>query len=204
MIQQQLQLMAEQLRLLGGAAAGPAAVLPASLSAHAAAPPRRAGFAGCASAESAGAAQRRSTISEDKPHPAFKPIDRSADESVARTACRARRSGRRRYTRRTAESKRLAAESRPVLADPRSRDGVQPALEGDGLPDRHDRSDGSKIWDVDGNEYVDLRWGFGVAPVRPPPAIRGARPLQRAAGRGLRDRPACRPWPVKSRRWCAS
>ena len=41
--------------------------------------------------------------------------------------------------------------------------GFPEDLEGGGLPDRVSaRSSGSKIWDVDGNEYVDMVMGFGT------------------------------------------
>lgn len=67
-----------------------------------------------------------------------------------------------RYTTRTAESKRQAQEHRRYLADPRTVSGFCPLLKEMVYPIVTDRSSGSKLWDVDGNEYVDLTNGFGL------------------------------------------
>ena len=66
-----------------------------------------------------------------------------------------------RYTRRTAGSKRLTQLHRPVLADPRAASGFRSEWKELVYPIVVDRSSGSKLWDVDGNEYVDLVNGFG-------------------------------------------
>ena len=66
-----------------------------------------------------------------------------------------------RYVRRTAESKRLTEESRPHFADPRSVAGFRQIWKEMVYPIVVNRSAGSKLWDVDGNEYVDLVCGFG-------------------------------------------
>jgi acyl transferase domain-containing protein/glutamate-1-semialdehyde aminotransferase len=67
-----------------------------------------------------------------------------------------------RYTRRTAKSKQFAAENRETLADPRSVAGFRPAWKEIVYPIVTERSAGSKLWDIDGNEYVDLTNGFGI------------------------------------------
>ena len=67
-----------------------------------------------------------------------------------------------RYVRRTAGSQRLAGRHRPHLADPRSVAGFRMAWKGIVYPIVVERSQGSKLWDVDGNEYVDLVNGFGL------------------------------------------
>lgn len=67
-----------------------------------------------------------------------------------------------RYTRRTATSKRLTQEHRSVLADPRVSEGFIPPLKELVYPIVGQRSLGSRLWDVDGNEYVDLTMGLGV------------------------------------------
>ncbi len=67
-----------------------------------------------------------------------------------------------RYTARTQESKRQAQEHRRYLADPRTVSGFTPSLKEMVYPIVTDRSAGSKLWDVDGNEYVDLTNGFGL------------------------------------------
>ena len=66
-----------------------------------------------------------------------------------------------RYVRRTGGSKRLTQASRSYLADPRSVAGFRQIWKEMVYPIVVDRSAGSKLWDVDGNEYVDLVCGFG-------------------------------------------
>jgi amino acid adenylation domain-containing protein len=67
-----------------------------------------------------------------------------------------------RYTTRTQESKRQAQEHRKYLADPRTVSGFTPLLKEMVYPIVTDRASGSKLWDVDGNEYVDITNGFGL------------------------------------------
>ena len=67
----------------------------------------------------------------------------------------------RRYCDRTAKSKQLTAEHRPHLADPRSVAGFRQSWKEIVYPIVTDRSLGSRLWDVDGNEYIDLVNGFG-------------------------------------------
>lgn len=67
-----------------------------------------------------------------------------------------------RYVRRTAESKRQTQEHRRYLADPRTVSGFTPLLKEIVYPIVTERSKGSKLWDVDGNEYIDLTNGFGL------------------------------------------
>ena len=67
-----------------------------------------------------------------------------------------------RYNDRTPESKRQAQEHRRYLADPRTVSGFTPLLKEMVYPLVIDRSAGSKLWDVDGNEYVDITNGFGL------------------------------------------
>jgi glutamate-1-semialdehyde aminotransferase/malonyl CoA-acyl carrier protein transacylase/aryl carrier-like protein len=69
----------------------------------------------------------------------------------------------RRYTARTRTSKRLAAEHRAHLADPRTVSGFRPALKELVYQITVERSSGSRLWDVDGNEYVDVLNGFGAS-----------------------------------------
>jgi iturin family lipopeptide synthetase A len=67
-----------------------------------------------------------------------------------------------RYTRRTQGSKRYAQTYRPVMADLRSAIGFRPSVKEMVYPIVKGRSRGSRVWDIDGNEYVDLTLGFGV------------------------------------------
>ncbi len=66
------------------------------------------------------------------------------------------------YTQRTQKSKQFAAAHRAYLADPRTVSGFNPTIKEMVYPIVVDRSSGSKLWDIDGNEYVDLVSGFGL------------------------------------------
>ncbi len=66
-----------------------------------------------------------------------------------------------RYTRRTANSKKKTQEYRQPLADPRVVSGFHSEWKEMVYPIIAVRSKGSHLWDVDGNEYVDLLNGFG-------------------------------------------
>ena len=67
----------------------------------------------------------------------------------------------RRYTQRTSASKAYAQQHRPHMADPRVVSGFTPLLKELTYPLVVDRSAGSRLWDLDGNEYVDALNGFG-------------------------------------------
>ncbi len=67
-----------------------------------------------------------------------------------------------RYTKRTQKSKRIAAASRSILADSRAVAGFRPSIKELVYPIIGERAKGSKFWDIDGNEYIDISMGFGV------------------------------------------
>ena len=66
-----------------------------------------------------------------------------------------------RYVAKTPESKRLTQEGRRHLADPRVVAGFRPHWKEMVYPIITDRASGSRLWDVDGNEYIDIVNGFG-------------------------------------------
>jgi natural product biosynthesis luciferase-like monooxygenase protein len=66
------------------------------------------------------------------------------------------------YTQRTKTSKQRAQVYRSVLADSRSVAGFRPSTKELVYPIVGERAQGARIWDVDGNEYIDLTMGFGV------------------------------------------
>jgi amino acid adenylation domain-containing protein len=66
-----------------------------------------------------------------------------------------------RFVQRTQESKRLTQASRPYLANPRSITGFRLSIKEMLYPIHAERASGAKIWDVDGNEYIDMSMGFG-------------------------------------------
>jgi amino acid adenylation domain-containing protein/non-ribosomal peptide synthase protein (TIGR01720 family) len=67
-----------------------------------------------------------------------------------------------RYSQRTPTSKKLTQTYRPVLADNRASAGFRFSTKEMLYPIMGERSQGSKIWDIDNNEYIDLTMGFGV------------------------------------------
>lgn len=67
----------------------------------------------------------------------------------------------RRYNVRTRISKEHTQQHRAAHADPRVVSGFRPALKELCYPVVIQRSKGSRLWDLDGNEYVDALNGFG-------------------------------------------
>jgi amino acid adenylation domain-containing protein len=68
----------------------------------------------------------------------------------------------RRYTARTRRSREYAAEHRAHLSDNRASLGFRLVTKELMYPIVGERSEGTRLWDVDGNEYVDFTLGFGV------------------------------------------
>ena len=98
-----------------------------------------------------------------KPHGPFKPFDRHASAALNPAQTRALEGLIARYTTHSAKSKQLTAQNRPILADPRSVAGFSRLWKEMVYPVVTTRSDGSKVWDVDGHEYVDFVMGFGAS-----------------------------------------
>jgi len=67
-----------------------------------------------------------------------------------------------RYIKRTKTSKQMAQIHRLFLADPRVPEGFNIPLKEMCYPIVGKRSFGTRIWDVDDNEYMDVMMGFGV------------------------------------------
>ena len=67
-----------------------------------------------------------------------------------------------RFTRRTAASKQVARQYRPVLADSRAIVGFRLSIKEMLYPIVGAGADGARLRDLDGNEYVDITMGFGV------------------------------------------
>ncbi|MGJ7552415.1 amino acid adenylation domain-containing protein [Variovorax sp. RB3P1] len=68
----------------------------------------------------------------------------------------------RRYVERTQKSKQFTETHRAHMADPRVVNGFRPVTKEITYQIVVDRSKGSKMWDIDGNEYVDVLNGFGM------------------------------------------
>lgn len=68
-----------------------------------------------------------------------------------------------RYTERTAASKQYAQTYRPVMADKSALGlGFSPELKELCYPIVAQRYAGSRLWDIDGNEYIDILMGLGI------------------------------------------
>ncbi|WP_052347424.1 hybrid non-ribosomal peptide synthetase/type I polyketide synthase [Planktothrix prolifica] len=67
-----------------------------------------------------------------------------------------------RFTERTKTSKQIVQRDRSVLADSRASVGFRLSIKEMLYPIVAQRSQGSRIWDVDGNEYLDMTMGQGV------------------------------------------
>jgi len=179
-IQQQMLLMAQQLALLQGQPA--AAVLPAAPAAPVAPPQAPAAQAAATPAATAPAAPAKAA-SAAAPAPA--PVDeeaalahksydvKKAFGAIARihtagTEMTDRQRARleafmRRYIQKTQRSKEYTVKHRPHLADPRVVNGFRPQLKEIIYQIVIERSKGSHMWDLDGNEYVDALNGFGMS-----------------------------------------
>ncbi len=65
------------------------------------------------------------------------------------------------YEMKTAGSKHLTQAGRAQLADPRAVAGFRPQWKEMVYPLLVERAQGSRLWDVDGNEYIDIVNGYG-------------------------------------------
>ncbi len=86
------------------------------------------------------------------------------------------------YSRRTAKSKSSTEKNRAVLADPRVVSGFRSLWKEVVYPIVTERSQGSRLWDIDGNEYIDILNGFG-------PIMLGHRPdfVEQAIAKQLQE-----------------
>lgn len=159
-VRQQLQLMARQLEVLGGrgplAATGP---IPSGSPSPQGAP-RPAATDGRAAPTIPLPAVDEADVATVRFGP-WKPIDKSGVSGLDARRAKALSDLVERYTEKTPGSKSLTARNRPHLADPRAVSGFRATWKEMVYPIAAVRSKGSRIWDVDGNEYIDLRSGFG-------------------------------------------
>jgi len=107
--------------------------------------------------------QPASKAEPNKPHGPFKPFDRHATTALTSQQAEGIQRLIARYTAHSSKSKSLAAQNRPILADPRSVAGFNRLWKEMVYPIVTTHSDGSKVWDVDGHEYVDFVMGFGAS-----------------------------------------
>ena len=144
-IQQQLQVMQQQLAMLQGNNMPTSTAITQPVS----------------SQPEAEEITQAKAIQSNKGHGPWKPVDKSKmgltveqkrhlDELIKRLEKSAK------------ESKRLTQAHRQKLADPRTVAGFRLPWKELIYPIVATRSSGSKLWDVDGNEYLDISMGFGV------------------------------------------
>lgn len=164
LIQQQMQLMAQQLALLSGQV--PAAVPVAPVSAPAtlptvapAAPPQGNTAPAVALVSTEGATAQASLV--EKPFGASARITLQAQTDFTREQRRWLEDFIARYNAKTIGSKNFSQKYRKVMADPRVVTGFNPLWKDLVYPIVADRSKGARVWDVDGNEYIDLLSCFG-------------------------------------------
>ena len=157
-IQQQMQIMQQQLAMLAGAQ--PVAAAPAPLASASAPTPAPANAAAVTPAdEEAALAHTRYDVK--KAFGAIARIHSTRNELSERQQQRLA-AFMRRYIARTRRSKDYTTEHRPHLADPRVVNGFRPLLKEIIYQIVVERSQGSRLWDIDGNEYIDALNGFGM------------------------------------------
>ena len=92
----------------------------------------------------------------------YKPIDKGENGGLTSAQQKALEELISRYVGKTASSKAYTAEHRGHYADPRAVSGFKSLWKEMVYPIVSARSKGAKIWDLDGNEYVDITMGFGT------------------------------------------
>ncbi len=173
LIEQQMRLMAQQLEVLGNLArggGGPAtAAAPAAIPAAVA--PAAAAVAPVPSHPTQAAATVASAPADDdtrrydvkKAFGAIARIHTSQAGSLSERQKARLAAFIRRYVERTARSRDYTTEYRNHLADPRVVNGFRPLTKEITYQIVVERSKGSHLWDLDGNEYVDVLSGFGMS-----------------------------------------
>ena len=169
-IDQQMQLMAQQLALLSGGVApvaGPMIAAPASAPAPMTASPAQAAVPSLAASNpDAGdddAAVAHTTYDVKKAFGAIARIDKSGGVELGLHQRRKLDAFIDRYVARTRKSKDYTQLHRSHMADPRVVNGFKPLLKEMIYQIVIERSKGSHLWDLDGNEYVDALNGFGMS-----------------------------------------
>ncbi len=158
-----VRLLSDQLELLRAAIAAQAPATETRAGAAAApSAPAAAPAAGAAAPEPRAAHQPRLAPGYlPDPYIAYREIDRGSQDGLTPRQRQHLRELIARLGAKTSGSKRMAAESRPFLADERSVAGFRQVWKELQYPLHAQRGAGARVWDVDGNEYVDITMGFG-------------------------------------------
>ena len=148
-IQQQMSLMAQHLELLRQQGSGGAAI-------PAAAPAASAPIISHTPVVTAVNLEKQSHFGP------FKAIEKGAAGGLTDRQQAALDKLTARYNQRTAKSKALAQKHRAYFCDPRAAGNFRQLWKEMVYPIGCARSKGSRIWDIDGNEYIDVTMGFGA------------------------------------------
>ncbi len=162
-LQAMSQLMARQLDMLRGSGAAVEARADAStltVSPQPAMPPAQAPQPDSPITES-GIDDLAATTKEFKPFGPYKPVQKGPVGELTERQARYLEALIQRYTARTARSKKYTQNHRHVLADPRVAAGFRSQWKEMVYPIVTARSNGSRLWDLDGNEYIDILNGYG-------------------------------------------
>ncbi|MDG2536712.1 amino acid adenylation domain-containing protein [Dyella jiangningensis] len=172
LIQQQMQIMQQQLALLAASSMGGAPAVAATAAPAQPAPAAPVAAAPVAVAPASDVPTKQPAQDEEaalahtsydvkKAFGAIARIHSTQTELTDRQRARLE-AFMRRYIDRTRASKEYTARHRNHLADPRVVNGFRPLLKEMIYQIVVNRSKGSKVWDLDGNEYVDALNGFGM------------------------------------------
>ena len=182
LLQQQMQLMSQQLAVLAGQPMGQPMAAPTQMlvaaqpqampAQAAAAAPVLAASAPATPAASTNTAAASSSASAELAQPTIKSLVEKPFGASPRLTLEAKQdftpAQRRwlddfitRYNARSGKSKAFSQEHRKVMADPRVVTGFNPLWKDLVYPIVVDRSNGASLWDLDGNEYIDLLSCFG-------------------------------------------
>lgn len=154
MIQQQIQMLASQLAMMqtGGAPQAPAPVAPVAVVPAPEAPAAKNGIVYDLTAEE--------QIEVKKPFGATARIEKQV-QGLSDKQQKFLSDLTKSYTEKTKSSKTYTQEHREHMADPRVVSGFRPLTKEVVYPLVVNRSKGSHVWDIDGNDYIDALNGFG-------------------------------------------
>ncbi|MDZ7949779.1 aminotransferase class III-fold pyridoxal phosphate-dependent enzyme [Nostoc sp. DedQUE09] len=162
-INQQLQIMSQQLALLGNSSQSVTVpVVPAAISQNNGVKPQNAVSVPPSQTSKESASVETESNGAKKAFGAAARIEKTQTKTLTAQQRTHLDKIIQRYTKRTQKSKEYTQTHRPYLADPRTVSGFNPTMKEMVYPIVASRSSGSKLWDVDGNEYVDLSNGFGL------------------------------------------
>ncbi|GAB3929089.1 polyketide synthase [Larkinella terrae] len=153
LIAQQLQILAKQVALLEGGNHSPLQTLPP-------APPVQVSSNGKHTPPKLADLTPEEAIEIKKPFGATARIDRQVTELTPRQQ-RFLQDLTARYNLKTGGSKAYSQKHRAAMADPRVVSGFKPLTKEIVYPLVVNKSKGSRLWDIDGNEYIDALNGFG-------------------------------------------